>query len=274
MSGTALDHPLVRDYLRELDRALAGLPPAEASELREQISAHLDDTLAPDAGTGRIEAVLARLGRPADLAAEAGAEPPAPVRRRLRLPWWLWAGIVVVLTAVAVLIGADVVVSSAPALEGRDPSSWWFPRDVARATFAEADGLRQTSVPARSGQRQGLAVTVYNPSDLTQTILGQWQGSNAPGNSQRSFIAVATTGSAGGRNDFRALRYARPASIPPHQSRWVRLLWVTNACLQRGTASGIEQLRLYVRVGWVNRAEVVPLRQGWFINGPTRGRCL
>jgi hypothetical protein len=270
MSGTALEHPLVRDYLRELDRALAVLPPAQAGELREQITAHLDDALAPGSDDAQIAAVLARLGRPADLAAEAAGPMAAPARRRPRLPWWLWAHIVVALTAAAVIIGYLVVVSSAPALEARGPSSWWVPRDVAAATFAEADGVRQTSVPARNGHLQGFAVTLYNPSDLTETILGQWQGSSAPGNFQRSLITIATTGSKG---DFRALRYTRPASIPPHQSRWVRLLWITNACIERGGWQGNNQLRLHVRVGWLDRVEVVTLRQTWAVSGPSQGSC-
>jgi hypothetical protein len=36
MSGTALDHRLVRAYLRELDAAMRGLPTAQARELNEQ----------------------------------------------------------------------------------------------------------------------------------------------------------------------------------------------------------------------------------------------
>src|SRR6185437_9401915 len=80
MSGTALDHWLVRGYLSELDAALGGLPAAQARELREQISAHLADALGPDAGDQEVAATLSRLGSPADLAAEAGAAagPPAP----------------------------------------------------------------------------------------------------------------------------------------------------------------------------------------------------
>src|SRR5712691_6900979 len=46
-----LEHPLVADYLRELDTALAGLPAAVAAELSEQIRAHL-----PAAGQGQAEA--------------------------------------------------------------------------------------------------------------------------------------------------------------------------------------------------------------------------
>jgi hypothetical protein len=43
MSGTMLEHPLVRDYLRRLDAACAGLPAARTGELREQITAHLEE---------------------------------------------------------------------------------------------------------------------------------------------------------------------------------------------------------------------------------------
>jgi hypothetical protein len=60
MSGTALGHPLVRDYLRELDGALRGLPAAQARELREQITAHLDDALGSAAGDQEVAVTLGR----------------------------------------------------------------------------------------------------------------------------------------------------------------------------------------------------------------------
>ena len=65
MTGTIIDHPLVRDYLRELDVALRVLPAAQARELREQITGHLDEALPPDADDQEIAAALSRLGRPA-----------------------------------------------------------------------------------------------------------------------------------------------------------------------------------------------------------------
>jgi hypothetical protein len=43
MSRITLDHPLVRDYLCQLDAAMPGLPAAQARELKEQITAHLDE---------------------------------------------------------------------------------------------------------------------------------------------------------------------------------------------------------------------------------------
>ena len=73
MSGTVPDHRLVRAYLRELDAALGGLPAAQARELKEQITAHLQDALGPAAGDLEVAASLSRLGSAAGLAAEAGA---------------------------------------------------------------------------------------------------------------------------------------------------------------------------------------------------------
>jgi hypothetical protein len=73
VSRTALDHRLVRAYLHELDAALRGLPAAAARELTEQITAHLQDALGPNASDQEVAATLSRLGSAAGLAAEAGA---------------------------------------------------------------------------------------------------------------------------------------------------------------------------------------------------------
>jgi HAAS len=73
MEGAGLGNRLVRDNLRELDAALATLPTARARELREQITAHLDEALQPGADDQSVAATLGRLGAPADLAADAGA---------------------------------------------------------------------------------------------------------------------------------------------------------------------------------------------------------
>jgi hypothetical protein len=109
MNGTALDHRLVRDYLRELDKAMRGLPDTQARELKEQITAHLDDALQPDAGDHEVAATLSRLGSPADLAAEAGAAGGssgprlALSGRRVR---WRLAAIIAVPTVIAAVLGA------------------------------------------------------------------------------------------------------------------------------------------------------------------------
>lgn len=125
MSGTALDHWQVRGYLSELDAALGGLPAAQARELKEQIAAHLDDALGPDAGDQEVAAALSRLGSPADLAAEAGAAsgPPGPrLARSARRTRWRLAVIIAVLLVTAATLGALRISSevSSCAAAGRD----------------------------------------------------------------------------------------------------------------------------------------------------------
>jgi len=116
MSGTALDHRLVRDYLRELDAAMRGVPAAQAGELREQITAHLQDALGPDAGDQEVAAALRRLGSAADLAAEAGAaggssgpgSAPSGSRMRWRLAAVIAVPAVIAAALSAVQISSDV----------------------------------------------------------------------------------------------------------------------------------------------------------------------
>src|SRR5260370_13265662 len=74
---------------------MRGLPATQARELKEQITAHLDDALQPGAGDHEVAATLSRLGSPADLAAEAGAAsgssgPPLALSGR-RVRWRLAA---------------------------------------------------------------------------------------------------------------------------------------------------------------------------------------
>jgi Nitrate and nitrite sensing/HAAS len=125
VSGTALDHWLVRGYLAELDAALGGLPAAQARELKEQITAHLDDALGPDAGDQEVAATLSRLGSPADLAAEAGAASGPPGRRfarSTRRTRWRLAVIIAIPLVTAATLGALRISSEASsyAAAGRD----------------------------------------------------------------------------------------------------------------------------------------------------------
>jgi hypothetical protein len=95
VSDTVLEHFLVRDYLRELSAACVTLPAAQDRELREQITAHLDEALAPDATDAEVRAELGRLGSPRSLAAAAaGPVRPAGWRRPRNwlghVRWWIW----------------------------------------------------------------------------------------------------------------------------------------------------------------------------------------
>jgi hypothetical protein len=109
MSGTALDHRLVRDYLRDPDKAMRGLPDTQARELNEQITAHLDDALQPGAGDDEVTATLSRLGSPADLAAEAWAASGSPgpgLALSGRRVGWRLAAIIAVPAVIAAVLGA------------------------------------------------------------------------------------------------------------------------------------------------------------------------
>jgi hypothetical protein len=295
MSRTALDHYFVRDYLSRLDAALRHLPAPQARELRAQITTHLEDALPPDADNIQITEALRQLGDPADLAAEAraalgptvGQAFGAAARRR----WAAVVGarkrtkIIAVLTVLLlaggaiyadVLASAAAVYESAPLIEFAGESGWWYPQDYNREVDTSADGAQQTTVPVRSGQRQGFAIGVENPSNFAQTIIGPVLGLNAPYDSPNGGfgpvqIDVSVPDSEIANGGFiRNIAFTSvPAVIPPHQYRELRITWISGICLTAGGASIIDSLYLRVRVGPVTRTDVIPLQQGWALAGPS-----
>jgi hypothetical protein len=301
MNGTALDHPLVRAYLRELDDALAALPPGQASELTEQITTHLDEALGPGATDEQIAGVLDRLGRPADLAAEAMPELASPQDqpgqadqqdpetqpgkethppgRRLRWPrlgWRRWTAIGAAVAAVVVaasltasyLIG---MATAAPIQFDGGGSGWWSLRDSNHEVDTQADNAEQSTVPIRSGQRQGFVLSVTNPSDWSQAVLGPGSG-DSPG-SRQAQISVSPVNVDRGGFDARHYRYQLPLTIGPHQVRVLRVMWTSDICLRKGQTHGIGRLTLRVRVGWFTRIEVFQLPEGFYLSGPSHGPC-
>ena len=299
MSGTALDNPLVREYLRDLEAALARLPARQASELREQITAHITDALPREVADEQVAAVLARLGSPAELAAEAAAGattgatdgaglggprddaatlPSRPTRRFWR-NWWFWVTAGAIVAAIAVVATKLIAAETAPALTTGDGMAWWYPKDRAREVDTSADGATQSTVPVRSGQWQGFVIDLENNSDQTQTVLGPAAGNGLPSafvgaSPSQGIIGVSAPNrevDAGG-GVFTGVKFALPGVIPPHQLRAMRVLWFSNVCLMRGSASGNDEVALRVRVGWITRTEVISLTEGWYVAGPSTGK--
>ncbi len=257
MRETAVGHPLVLEYLRQLDAALKALPVKNSRELREQVTAHLDEAAN----------VLRRLGSPGELVAEAVSvtgKRPWPAR----LGWRAWALIAAAVILIAAVISYVAVIESTGPLIAQGTSAWWYPQDYNRAVITEPDrmtGMTETTVPIRPGQRQGFVIELFNFTGRTQTVLGTTEDFTAPGGGANAQIGVSIVNPYRRNDAVWSLHYALPASIPPNQTRALRVLWTSNHCLPTGGGSGIRQLTIRVRVGWITRTEVIQLFQGFFL---------
>jgi hypothetical protein len=297
MSGTALEHRLVRDYLAQLDVALGSLPSAKARELRSQIAGHLEDALPPDASDEDVAAVLHQLGRPADLAGEAEAGTSsgvgAAVTTAARRGWVriirsrLRTKLIVLLLALLLATGATYLITflSAPLPNYGGQFAWWYPQD--HSVESTADGAQQTTVRIRSGQWQGFAIGIDNTSNFTENIIGRPTGENAPWDSPNGGfglprIEVSAPDRALDHGGFlRNVAFeSLPVSIPPHQYRLLRITWISAICMLGGTKtsnmlndgySAIDTIYLQVRVGWFTRTDVIPLDEAVAIAGPSHG---
>ena len=67
------------------------------------------------------------------------------------------------------------------------------------------------------------------------------------------------------------MNYALPASIPPGQSRYLRITWISRGCLSKLSEAGMDSVELRVRVGWITRTEYIAVGQGFYL-GPG-GHC-
>ncbi len=259
MGSNGPDHPLVREYLQELDAALSTLPAEEASEVTKQIVAHLDEGPRPD---------------DREVAAHHPVTFTSLARTRLaRVRKRTW----VVTAACLILLGAGIgyLVNYVAVgdLQFAGQAGWWYPQDSNREVDTSADGAQQTTVPIRSGQQQGFAVGIYNPTGWTQTIVGAAANEGSPG-SQTVQLGVSVFNLNIDRGGFqRDVRFTLPGSIPPGQIRLLRVSWISDVCLQAGGDQGIDELNLRVRVGWFTRTETIPLDQGWYLSGPSHGPC-
>jgi hypothetical protein len=274
-------HPLIRDYLRELDLALAKLPPEKAVELRQQITAHLQDALPQAASAEEVAATLRQLGPPGELAAEAAADGVPPGRaavalRRLgarlrRARWQSWVAAVVITLLLATGMGRLIQLLTAPLLQQGDTEGWVYPTDYNHAVDTQADGQEQSTSPIRSGQLQGLYINVSNTSDFTQTVLGLVPGSIPFGNAVVRVSEPNFDIDIGG--SVANAKYTLPEDVPPGQFRMVEVLWRSSACLARGEQAGIQQIQLRVRVGWLVETDTIPLFAGFYLSGPSQGPC-
>jgi hypothetical protein len=274
-------HPLVRTYLRDLDLALAPLPPQRASELRLQIRAHLADALPNKPSTHEVATVLSRLGPPAELAEEAA---PGTIRatrvvivtrrfgaRARYAGWqsWLLTCIFVVLVGT---IGAFLAAFLNPPLLQPGGSFAWYGKESGPAVDTQAGGAEQTTVPIRSGKRQGFLLNVYNPSDVTETVLGL-ASTNDPFGTPLQILVSEPNPQVDLGGIVNDVFYTLPEAIPPHQARLIVVKWTSTVCLAKGEQVGISHIELRVGVSFMTWTDDIPLDEGWYLSGPSQGPC-
>ena len=276
MSDTVLEHPLVRDYLRELSIACAYLPIAQARELREQIAAHLDEALPPSATTEEVAAELSRLGSPRSLAADAAGPDQRPFARRVRnrlarVRWWAWVGIAALVALIASALTYTLLALSVTLMQG-PVSLWYYPQDQASSRPNPYGITTQFIVPERPGQ-QGIEISVFNNSNWTQTVVGI-DPSRAPFASSSVQVAVGSGKQADTGASFDGpVSWSSPGSIPPHSFRLLRVVWKTGVCLGPRTEASINELSLKVRVGIITRTQEFPLQYTWTLAGVSPPAC-
>jgi hypothetical protein len=271
MSDTVLEHPLVREYLRELDKASLTLPATQARELREQIAAHLDEALPPGATPEQVRDEIGRLGTPRSLAAAAAGPAPRSLAARLRVRlarvrWRTWVSVTVaIVLAGSALSYALLALNAAPLVQSLE-TGWYYPQDQARSVMTQAGVDTQYTIPYRFGQEQGILVSIINNSDWTQTVLGtgpHW----SPFTGLPFQVAVGSGKWADFGSSAGSVSWSSPGSIPPHSVRLLRLLWDSDVCMGTGGWTSIQYLSLTVRVGIFTRTEDVPLLASFALTG-------
>jgi hypothetical protein len=285
MSSVTQRDDRVRSYLDKLEQALRILPAPQATELTEQITAHLDEALPPGSTDETVVAVLRRLGSPAKLAAEAqtadrldeqapeaarSKSPRRPLRYRLsRRGWGAIAAGVALICVLSTWLGLYL---TTPSLTLGGSSSWLYPQDEARSVDSSTLGAFASTVPARRGQRQGFVVEVMNPSNSAQTVLGIASPTDSPtglvgmGDITDVAIGVSTYSNYTGASfGMLGLHFTVPQTIQPGQFRFIRVTWLTDSCSTGGDAgtTGTDQLALEVQVGWFSREEDLNLDPGY-----------
>ncbi|HEV2360340.1 MAG TPA: hypothetical protein VGS21_01435 [Acidimicrobiales bacterium] len=247
----------------------------QAAELRAQITSHLDDALADDSSDIDVRIALKDLGTPRQVVAEALKANPVPVgiralRRLKRVRWWVWVILVVIVGVAGTGIYLVTSYVGAPPLTlGSGIATWWSPYDAAHQVSSTANDQQQTTVDVRQGATHGFVVTVWNPSDVTQTVLGAAPDQVAMVGGPLD-VTVSTTCATLCDYDFRSLRYATDVSIPPGGYRLLRLLWTSNAC-NVAPDSSMDQtsVDLEVSVGGFIRTETIDFQQGFALAGTT-----
>ena len=100
---------------------------------------------------------------------------------------------------------------------------------------------------------------------MTQTVIGSNLGGVGPNGGTDARVTFSTSAPERSGNEPHAVTYAMPVSIPPGQSRYLRITWISHGCAGHQQISGLQAVGLRVRVGWTTRTEYLQFRSGFFV---------
>jgi hypothetical protein len=271
---TIFTHPAVAQYLADLDEALLSGPSHHAADLRAQVREHLEDALGPDSTDAEIEATLARLGPPTELIADSASTAEHPVRvvtvhpslaqwlKRRSGRWWIAFGVAMIVVA-ASGVAWKVETSVRPLRLDCEICFWYSPIDDANNKFVRPfdsnipSDLQQWTVPLRVHKPQEFLYTVWNPSSVSQRLIGG--AFDAGVTSEHMSLSFSTASPMGSYDGNRGLTYRTSVWIPPHGSRMVRQSWTRDCSNEVGSTESIDAVTLRVRALGITRHETLRL---------------
>jgi hypothetical protein len=115
-----------------------------------------------------------------------------------------------------------------------------------------------------AAQRQGFFVQVFNFTGMTQTVIGSNLG-GGPNGDTNAHVTLSTTDPQRSGSEPHAVRYGLPVFIPPGQSRYLRITWISRGCLPKQDIAGMDSVELRVRVGWTTRTEYIQFNEGFYL---------
>jgi hypothetical protein len=191
-----------------------------------------------------------------------------------RFGWKSWTLAGVLLMPAAAMTGYHLKIDSmkrvAPLfVEGQ--SGWRYPPDYTLQVTTEADMATQTTVPIRPGRWQGFFIQVFNFTRMTQTVLGSNLGGSGHNGGTGARVRLSTFDPLRHGSEPHTLSYALPVSIPPGQSRYLRVTGISHGCVAKADVGGMDSVELRVRVGWITRTEYIAFGRGFYL-GPG-GHC-
>lgn len=181
--------------------------------------------------------------------------PSRPRRRRLRATW-IALGVVLVLASAGAITGTVWYRHYADAARLTVDGGEFYPITGGHGGYRDVQigAVDVAGIQVRRATEQGFVLDVYNPSSVTQTILGTPHSPGPSAEHDRVLVSTSDPNRFGAQVTFAP----GPGAVPPGQYRAVKYLTRTSVCWHAGRSETYTALHLRVRVGGTVRTEVVP----------------